>query len=264
MDSRGVRSAATFISTANLNILIDPGIGLKDKHYGLEPCQSEIIRFNECLDKIKQKAEKAHIIILSHFHKNHCLDDINLYKQKKLLIKDYTHKIDKRQKETAELFVEKIIPVAEIEIADGKEFKFGDIKITFSKPILHHTYWGYVLQISIADEIEKFLFATDTQGTYETDEMDFILKEDASLILCDLPQRPSEETLTGLAKIITNTKLKKLIIDHHIVRDTRFKNYLGGIYLLAEEWNVSIMTGAEYLGLPVELLEANRKSLSQS
>ena len=54
------------------------------------------------------------------------------------------------------------------------------------------------------------------------------------------------------------------IIDHHLLRDTDWRDWLGPIQQRASEKGNQLMTVAEVLGRPYNQLEANRETLYQS
>jgi len=59
------------------------------------------------------------------------------------------------------------------------------------------------------------------------------------------------------------TRVKTIILDHHLTRDLRFKEkFMNPIHKRALELDVVMCTAAEYLGKKNALLEANRKTLS--
>ena len=70
-DSFGVRSMATFVETDDLRILIDPGVALAPIRYGLEPHLLEWQRHDESWEEVKQYAENADVLIVTHDHYDH-------------------------------------------------------------------------------------------------------------------------------------------------------------------------------------------------
>jgi len=70
-DSLGVRSMATFVETDDVRILIDPAVSLAPLRYGLPPHPMEWKRMEESWEKIKQYAELADVLIVTHYY-NSC------------------------------------------------------------------------------------------------------------------------------------------------------------------------------------------------
>jgi len=106
----GTRSMATFIETKNISIFIDPGVALGPSRYGLPPHPLEINKLNEDWKEIVKYAEKAEVIIVTHYHYDHHSpwENLNIYKDKIVLIKHPKNKINISQKGRASFFLEAI------------------------------------------------------------------------------------------------------------------------------------------------------------
>jgi predicted metallo-beta-lactamase superfamily hydrolase len=63
----------------------------------------------------------------------------------------------------------------------------------------------------------------------------------------------------NLIRILTETKVKTILLDHHLVRDLRYLNKIEEVYKKAKFLNKRIITAAEFLGKEPEFLEARRK-----
>jgi hypothetical protein len=59
---------ATFVETDDLKVLIDPGVALAPVRYGLEPHPLEWQRLDDTWEAIKQYAENAEVLIVTHYH----------------------------------------------------------------------------------------------------------------------------------------------------------------------------------------------------
>ncbi|MCS7250271.1 MAG: MBL fold metallo-hydrolase [candidate division WOR-3 bacterium] len=271
-DSLGTRSMATYIETENINILIDPAVALSPSRFNLPPHPLELKRKEEQLNLIKEKAELSSIIIITHYHyDHHNPEEISLYQNKILLIKDPENFINESQKIRAGYFLEKIKEIPKkIEIADNKEFSMENIKIKFSPPVRHgpKEYLGYVIQILISNEKEKFIFTSDVQGIVDEEQLNFILENPPTILYADGPmtymlnyrykKEDLEISLNNIKKIINETDVKTIILDHHLTRDENFKEYLKEIL---NQNKTKILTAAEYVGKENELLEAKRREL---
>ena len=86
-DSLGVRSMATFIET-DVKILIDPGVALGPKRYGLPPSSIEKDALDHYTTLVKEYALKADILIVSHYHFDHYFPDEAFWQEKIILVKD--------------------------------------------------------------------------------------------------------------------------------------------------------------------------------
>lgn len=265
---------ATYVETDNLKIVIDPGVAIAPDRYRLEPNEEEFRRLKELREIINKCCLDSDIIIISHYHYDHYtpfFDDIYLeskdyaskiYKDKILLIKHPEEFINESQRKRAKEFLENVKNLAKkIEYADGKEFKFGNTRIKFSKPIPHgkDDKLGYVIMTLIDDNKTKFLHTSDIQGILYEDVMDFILKEKPNIIYLGGPptylmfrygKKNLEKTNKFLKEIVE--KLNPIIIiDHHLLRDKKFR----------EKIDIEFKTSAEFLGKDNILLEAYRKDI---
>jgi hypothetical protein len=180
----------------------------------------------------------------------------------------------KRGKEFLKLLGKK---PAEILIADGNEFEFGKTKIKFSPPFFHgkeYSKLGYVLIISIFYQGKKLLHASDIQGPQTKTTTEWIISENPDiLILSGYPTllmgwRTSkfglEESNQNLIKLLSQTKVNTIILDHHLVRDLHYLNKIEEVLETAEKLNKKAITAAEYLGKKPDFLEARRKEFYKS
>jgi predicted metallo-beta-lactamase superfamily hydrolase len=271
-DSLGTRSMATYVETENFNILIDPAVALSPSRFNLPPHPIELQRKKEQLALIKEKSNTSQLIIITHYHyDHHNPEEISLYQDKILLIKDPHNFVNESQKIRAHYFLEKIKDLPKmIEIADNKEFVFGNLKIKFSPPVKHgpKEYLGYVIEIAITNEKENFIFTSDVQGIVEEEQLNFILKNKPTILYADGPmtymlnyryqKEDLERSINNIKKIIEETDVKVIILDHHLTRDEKFKDYLKEIL---NQNKTKILTAAEYLGKENELFEAKRREL---
>ncbi len=68
---RSVRSMATFVETDDIAVLIDPGVSLAPRRYGLPPHPIEEQRMNEHWEDIKEHAARSDVLIVTHYHYDH-------------------------------------------------------------------------------------------------------------------------------------------------------------------------------------------------
>jgi len=274
-DSFGVRSMATFVETSDLKILIDPGVSLAPLRYGLEPHPLELQRLNETWETIKQYAEDSDVLIVTHYHYDH--HDPNhpeLYKAKRVFIKHPTENINKSQKSRAAFFLEAIKGLPKkIEISDGNTFLLGKTRIAFSKAVCHGTNprLGYVTEVSIKSNNEKFLHTSDVEGPSLEEQIKFILEEKPDVLFVDGPMtymlgyrysfKSLEISNNNLVKAVREAGLQTLVLDHHFLRDLKYKTRIKPVYEAAEKYDVKVLTAAEFCGRKIEMLEALRKEL---
>lgn len=274
-DSFGVRSMATFVETDDLKVLIDPGVALAPVRYGLEPHPLEWQRLDEAWEAIKQYAENAEVLIVTHYHyDHHDPGSPELYKNKTVFIKHPTENINRSQQERAALFLEAIKGMPKkLEVADGKNFQLGKTFINFSKAVCHGTNprLGYVTEVSIKSNSEKFLYTSDVEGPSLEDQIGFILAEKPDVLFVDGPMtymlgyrysfKSLEISNNNLVKAIKETSLNTLVLDHHFLRDLNYKARIKPIYEAADKRGVKVVTAAEFCGRKIEMLEALRREL---
>jgi predicted metallo-beta-lactamase superfamily hydrolase len=277
-DSLGTRSMACFVKTNDIKILIDAGVSLAPLRYGLEPHSIELKRLEEHWQKIVKFAFTADALIITHYHYDHHnpWENLEIYKNKLVFVKNPIEKINFSQKQRASFFLEKIKNFPKkLEYCDGKTFEFNKTRIKFSKPVFHGTNQklGWVVEVLIEDEKEKLIFTSDVEGPVIEDQTNFILENKPDVLIVDGPMtymlgyRYSHESLKAsienLIKIIEETPVKTIILEHHLMRDIKYKEKISPILKAGEKNGVKVISAAEFLGKPIEMLEARRKELYQ-
>ena len=271
-DSLGVRSMATYVETGDVRIVIDPGVSVSPDRYSLPPHRIELDRRREMLAAVKHWTGVADIVIITHYHyDHHNPDDEGLYREKEVFLKHPRESITQNQRQRAEALLAMIEPCAKkIEMADGHEFCFGNTKIAFSEPVLHglSARLGYVIEVFIGEK-EKFLFTSDVQGLLDASAVDFIIEKAPDTIILDGPatyllgshykKSHITQSISNMKRIVQKTPVKNLIIDHHLLRDIKWADYLYELNELRSDAKISSAAG--YLGKPEDILEAKRKEL---
>jgi len=268
---------ATYIETEDVNILIDPGVALAPRRYGLPPHELELRKLDEDWKKIVKYSDKSDILIITHYHYDHhspkkFVEDI--YTDKVVLLKDPNNNINPSQSARGNFFLSKIKDVIlNFKVADGKVFKYGNTKIEFSNPVPHgiDNRLGYVLEVYITDRKHSFLFTSDVEGPPLNEQINFILTKNPNIIYVDgpmtymverrYPQKFIDASIENLMKICKLSNLHVLILDHHLMRDLNWKAWVGCIYEECKVNKVWIGTAAEFMGQKPNLLEANRANL---
>jgi len=271
-DSMGVRSTATLVET-DLKILIDPGVSFAPLRYGLPPTKLELKRVEELSEKVWECAQEADILTISHYHYDHYFSEADFYADKILLIKDPKKNINRSQKGRGKDFLSWVKDTPRLmEFADGKSFKFRETEIVFSPPFYHGgegSRLGYVIACSLEYKGKKMIHASDVQGPQVSVTTDWIIRQNPDiLILSGFPTllmgwRASKFGLSqsnkNLVKILSQTKVKTIVLDHHLVRDLNYKNKIEEVIKEAKALKKKVITAAEFLGKEPEFLEAKRK-----
>ncbi len=274
-DSMGTRSMATFVETEGLKIMIDPGVALGPMRDGLPPHPEEIKKMNEEMEKIKTFLQISDIVIITHYHYDHYNPKLaELMKGKKLFLKEWEKRINRSQWGRAVNFL-RILKNYSIEPipADGNEFVLSPVKLSFSHSVTHgvSSKLGYVIEVCIEEDGESFLYTSDVQGPCSEEQLSFILTKEPSLIYIDgalsyllgkaFGIEDLKNSINNLKRIIEISPLKGIILDHHLLRDIKWKDLMLEVFEFAEKKGVKIQTAAGYLGKEDLLLEAKRKEL---
>lgn len=122
-DSLGTRSMSTYVSTKDVKILIDPGVSLAPIRYGLQPHSLELQRLAKHWNEIVKYAKQSDILIITHYHYDHHnpQENLEIYKNKIVLIKHPIEKINYSQKGRASYFLQQIKDLPKrLEYSDGK------------------------------------------------------------------------------------------------------------------------------------------------
>jgi hypothetical protein len=269
----------TFVETDDLKVIIDPGAALGPSRYGLPPHPLEWEALDESVKRITKYAKEADVLIITHYHWDHfdTGDSVpmEVYRGKTVFIKHPRENINRSQRVVrAPMFLRAVEGLPKkLETADGREFEIGRTKIKFSKAVYHGTNpkLGYVVECSIACGEEKFLHTSDVEGPSITDQVEFILNEKPHILTVDfsmtymLGYRYSVTSLKianeNIVRVINETPVRTIMLDHHFVRDLLYKSRIKPIYEAAKDRGVKIITAAEYVGKKPNLLEARRKEL---
>ena len=276
-ESLGVRSLATFVEASGLKILIDPGVALGPRRYGLPPAKAEIEALQGMRRKIQGYAKRAEVVTISHYHYDHHTPFFEglyesaseeyareIYEGKLLFIKHPKENINFSQRKRAWAFLKNAEPIArKIEFADGKSLDLGGVKLEFSPAVPHGnegSKLGFVVMVLIDDGSKRMIHASDIQ-LLNRKAVEWIVEKNPDLLITGGPPtylgpRAAGSWETGvenLNKIIRETNAE-VILDHHIVRDKRYTEFF-------EELEKRPKTFAGYLKVGDKPLEAYRREL---
>lgn len=280
-DSMGTRGMATLVDTGDLRVFIDPGVNIAPRRYNLPPHPVELEALEKHLDEIRAEVKESDVIVISHYHRDHYLyrvDEIHLYRNKVLLVKDPVRNINYSQKVRAYNLLKKMgvaTIVKELHVADGGLFKFGDVEVKFSKPLPHGppgSKLGFVLVTSIKTPEAVLVHASDTQGPMDNEALEYIVSLNPDLVIVSGPPTYFEEkkierddiergleNLNSLAGSLKEGSV--LVVDHHLLRDINYRERLTKVNETCRVRGVKLLTAAEYMGLEVKQLEAYRFKL---
>jgi len=286
-ESLGVRSMCTYIETPDIRVLLDAGVSLGPKRYGLRPHPIEYKALKESREKIVETAEKADAVTISHYHFDHhtpsytdwaynwCSSEIadSIYAGKLVLMKSYRSRVNVSQRRRGWIFVNTSGSKAKkLEVSDKRSFSFGDTTLRFSAPVIHgeeNSGLGWVVMTTIQySNAERVLFASDVQGPISKRTLEIILAERPSLLIIGGPPlylagMVKEESLEmGFKNLgMIAEKVPLVILDHHLLRDKEWRKKVQPAFDVAARTEHKIVTAAEYIGEEDQLLEARRDEL---
>ncbi|HDI02607.1 MAG TPA: MBL fold metallo-hydrolase, partial [Candidatus Aenigmarchaeota archaeon] len=281
--SFGVRSMSTLVVTKDVKVYIDPGVALGPTRYGLPPTEAEEKALELARKKIMEVCKSADIVVVTHYHYDHhpFPDDEEMYracfKGKIVYAKDRLRNINASGKSRGRIF-EKIAEkfAKEIEWADGKEVNFGRTKIEFSPAVWHGDVGskvGKVIMVYIKEGRDSFLFGSDAQGLADPQALKWFLEKNPQFAIIDgyptifigwrMKAKNFEKSNQHLIKALENTKVKTMILEHHIVRDIGYREKMKDVFDVARALKKKILTSAEFYNLENFFLEAWRKEIAE-
>ncbi|MCD6590385.1 MAG: MBL fold metallo-hydrolase [Candidatus Aenigmarchaeota archaeon] len=281
-DSFGVRSMSTFVKAGKLGICIDPGVALGPKRYGLPPAKEEHNALDICRKKIMEIAEHyANVIFVSHYHYDHhpFPDDTEMYKKcfsdKIVLAKDRMNNVNLSGKRRGKMFEDNIKDIVKsLEWADSKDFEFEGVRLSVSPAVWHGDVGskvGKVVMLYIEKGKDSFLFGSDAQGLADPKALGWFIEKNPKFAILDgyptifvgwrMSAKAFEKSKENLKKAISETQVKTIILEHHILRDIKYKEKIKDILDLTEKLGKNLLTAAEFCGMSNMFLEAWRKKL---
>jgi predicted metallo-beta-lactamase superfamily hydrolase len=272
-ESMGVRSLCCVVNTPSRRIVIDPGVALGYVRSGLLPHPFQVAIGRRVRRKILQSLKGATDVVLSHYHGDHVpLAEANPYqlsirdlpdtfRQLSCWCKsgdDLSTNMRKRFDALADLMGNKM------QIAEGRSE--GDM--AFSPSVPHGAAGGnmgtvMMTRIEVAHRV--FVHASDIQ-LLDPPTVDRVIDWRPDVLLAagpplylsrlsDVQRHTAWENALRLAQAID-----VLILDHHLMRSED-----GAVWLdaLGAATGKKIFCAADYMGLPRQLLEAQRADLYQ-
>ncbi|ASI98842.1 MBL fold metallo-hydrolase [Thermococcus celer] len=276
-ESLGVRSLATFVEAGGIRVLIDPGVALGPKRYGLPPAGVELETLRRMRRKLQGYARRADVVTVSHYHYDHHTPFFEglyessseefareIYAGKLLFVKHPRENINFSQRKRAWAFLKRAGPIARgIEFADGRSFDLGGVTLEASPAVPHGregSKLGFVVMVLIDDGSRRLIHASDIQ-LLNRRSVEWIIDKVPDVLITGGPptylgkraEGSWETGIKNLNEIIRETNAE-IILDHHIVRDRRYPEFFEGLEKRPE-------TFAGYLKVEDRPLEAYRREL---
>ncbi len=264
-DSLGTRSMATYVETADCSVLIDPAVALAPNRHSYPPHPLEVKLMMKEWAKIKSFAKKASILVVTHYHYDHHNPEApEIFRGKTVYLKNPKEKINASQKGRAAYFIKKLGKLPKtIEFAEGQQLKIGQTRIRFSAALPHgpDEKLGCVFATSISDGQIKFVHTSDVEGATVKTQSAFILDEAPDIVLIDGPLTWLGLHSKAMSEIILAGRIKKFIVDHHFLRDPRWKEKMKEVYAAAKKRGTRVLCAAEFLDKDIVMYEPFRKKL---
>ena len=183
-------------------------------------------------------------------------DELN---KKQIFVKNQKTHINFSQKKRAYVFNKLVKNAIEI---DDKDFGF----ISFSKPVWHgeeKTKLGYVIMTAIHDK-KTFVHASDIQ-LLNKDALNELIRFDPDIVFASGPPTYLRKINTNYAikfvdHLISKTRIKTLILDHHLLRDLNYRSFFNHF----RDYDLKIITAAEFMKKEILQLEAHRKEFYEN
>lgn len=265
-DSLGVRSMATYVEAGSLRLLLDPGASLSPRRYGLPPAPEEEEALGRAIDRIEAYATRAGVVTISHYHGDHYRLEPALYAGRRVLAKDPRRMTDRHQGALGRAFWRALAPQCALAPAEGALIEAPDAVLRCSPPLPHGDDaggFGFVVAVTV-DDGRRFVHAADVQGPTSAVAAAYLARERPDLLYLSGPptylqsqvgRRAVEQSLDNLLRLVSETGCR-VILDHHAVRERRFRERLRPAFETGR-----VVTVAEYLGHREACLEADRPLL---
>jgi predicted metallo-beta-lactamase superfamily hydrolase len=273
-ESMGTRSMATFVESDDFRLLIDPGVSLAGVRYHMPPHSLEKWRLGSHRERIRLFADKAHAVIITCFHSDHCSDDIDIYKKKLIFMQNPNVGLDVSRRKKAFHLLNQIKGLPrDIIYMNARTFQLGPFRIHFSKPVENPNEEKKepVIPVIIKDKTETFFFSSNIEGIFPGYLLQWVLRNRPTFMYMDGPvtyhHTAAEKSqrmqcfYDSMKALFQQTFLKTIILDHHITRDYKYRQKIKPLDDLARIFGALIHTAAEYRGEENDFLEARRQIL---
>jgi hypothetical protein len=256
------------VRTKDRRVVIDPGVALGYRRYGLLPHPVQVIASERTKTAIEEALEKATDVVISHYHGDHhpmvkanpyqlsAASVIESCKAAKLWTKG-TQELSLTQVNRARALARKLnrgLPVAE-GMSDGS--------LSFSPPVPHgerDTGNGTIMMTRIEDEDGVFVHASDIQMLND-EAVKLILAWQPNVVLASgppiyLPSLTLGKQERALRRTLQLAKgVDTLILDHHLMRSKKGEQWLDNVSSLSGH---KVICAADFMGRRRNLLEAER------
>jgi len=270
-ESLGVRSLCVFVTTNNRRILIDPGIALGYRRFGVLPHPFQIAIGNNIRKNIISILKSGVTdIVFSHYHGDHIpLPDANPYQLDAYQVSQYFKKPQLWCKSSENISNHMLIRRKELMKILQRDFPNSegetDGNLSFSPSVSHgRMKKNHVMMTRIEEGDIIFVHASDIQ-LLDNKAISQIIKWKPTIVLASGPPfyLKQYQTKDIYDKAWKNAlklaeKSSTLILDHHLCRE---KDGLNFISKLSGKTGKKIICAAQFMEKKPMLLEAYRQEL---
>ncbi|MFN3804510.1 MAG: MBL fold metallo-hydrolase [Pyrobaculum sp.] len=279
-ESLGVRSMCMYVESKDLRILLDAGVSLAPRRFGLPPHSRELERAREVRGRMLELAAAVEVVTVSHYHRDHftpwypspymATDGetyVKIYGGRKVYMKE-PGDLNWSQRRRHYGLVNALRQIgAEVIYADGGEWQIGSTTLRASAPLWHGasgSKTGRVLGFAVLDGEESLVFLPDVEGPIEPEPVQFAKSVRPTIIVVGGPATYLEVDVAAAVRRLReliDLRPHTLVLAHHLLRDGDWRGKVGEVFGHAERRGVVIATYAQLAGVAEELLEANRRAL---
>ncbi|MBN1303496.1 MAG: hypothetical protein JXA13_03600 [Anaerolineales bacterium] len=270
-ESLGVRGLSCEVRIENRKVVIDPGLALVYRRYGLLPHPVQAAVGERVRMKITAALENATDIVFSHFHRDHIpLLDANPFQ---LSAPQVAHlfRIVRLWSKGSEglsnhmaLRRKALIEILGRDLPNAENQKDGPLK--FSLPVPHgnpNVTSGKVIMTRMEDGDGVFVHSSDIQ-LLDSEALEIILAWQPDIVLASGPAlyhtslspRQQRQAWNNAVRLANGVYI--LILDHHLLRSTAGLRW---VEHLASKTGRNVLCAADFMGHPRCLLEAQRVRL---
>lgn len=270
-ESLGVRGLCCAVETKGRKILLDPGLALGYRRFGLLPHPIQVAAGEEARRSILARVAQSAELIFSHFHGDHIpfgkanpfQISLDAFSE---VLPDQAHFWVNQPPEKGSSGFTRYSDLAE---SIGKNLACGNNLevdgLSFSPPVPHGrpgSPAGSVMMTRIKEGHRVFVHASDIQ-LLSDEPLAWILDSEPEILLVSGPPIYRGLSIADAldawkrAKILSG-RIKVSIFDHHLLRSEKGIEWLDS---LNARPGGDVICSADYMGIPRLLLEARRTEL---
>ncbi len=268
-ESLGVRSMCCVVETPTRRIIIDPGVALAPRRFGLPPHPVELNKAEQIRQRILNELPNITDIVISHFHGDHA--PLKIPDPSQISLSEFVARLG-----NARLWIKS--RAGNTQLMDFRYFDFcaavdnriteadgiDDGELLFSLPVPHGEKGrGTVMMTRVRTNTETFAHASDIQ-LLDEQTIATLLEWEPNILFCDGPPvylpslSPSARQTAFKNAVLLARRIPLIIIDHHLLRSFTGLDFLQKVETQAKG---KIISAAEWAGEKPELLEARRRKL---